>query len=313
MIEAEDGIRAYLEEVRHLAIPLPKDPSPEARRTHLEQLAAALSPRPDGVVARDWYLTRAGREIPVRIYRPADDDGKKPLLLYFHGGGWLMGSISTHDYLAAQLARDADCVVASVAYRRAPENRHPAQLDDCCEALDWAAREHALLGVDPARIAVGGDSAGGHLAILTAEQARAKGEPALSFQLLIYPMIEPGFSTPSYGTYADAPGLTRADCITFWQALLGDLDGVPDPSAIPGRSALGGLPPAYVVTAEFDPLRDEGERFAGRLAAAGVPVELHRASSMIHGFMRAAPFSAAVRGEIDRMTDALRRAFSATR
>jgi acetyl esterase len=308
-IDIDAGVRDYLSRVTAATLAGPFPDEAARRRAQMEHVALTVSPaRSPAIAARDWFLPMQGREVPLRIYRPPGA-GPKPLILFFHGGGFVAGSLETHDYLASAFCEGTGSVVVSVHYRRAPENRHPAQLDDCYAALAWAAGEAEFLGIDPNRIAVAGDSAGAHLATSCAIRARDRGGPPLRFQLLIYPMIEPVFDTPSYLALAEAPGLTREDAMFYWWCFLGDLGAPPPAEAVPSASDLAGLPATFVVTAEHDPLRDEGEAYADRLRAAGVPVDVHRAERLIHGFMRAAPFSAAVRSVAERtcreLTDAL--------
>lgn len=312
-MQLEAGLRDYLARIKDIVAPGPFGDDAARRRGQLEYLSSIVSRAvPAGLSIEDRLLPASGHDIPLRIYRPVSP-GPKPLIMFFHGGGWLMGSIASHNYLAAALAHGADGVVVSVDYRRTPENIHPAQLDDCYAALTWAAGEAELLGIDPGRIAVAGDSAGAHLATSCAIRARDRGGPALAFQLLIYPMVEPVFDTESYLAFAQAPGLSRADCLLYWKAFLGEAFDHPPADAVPTANRLAGLPPAAILTAEFDPLRDEGESYARQLAGAGVPVELNRVNGMIHGFARAAPFSAAVRAELDGMCRQLRQALNADR
>jgi acetyl esterase len=224
--------------------------------------------------------------VPVRLYRPCADHGL-PLLVYFHGGGWMMGSIATHDALCRNLASRAGVAVASVEYRLSPEHKFPAGLEDCYAATCWLADQAESLALRPERIAVGGDSAGGNLAAAVALLARQRGVSALAFQLLIYPVLDFDFDTPSYRENANGFHLTRGDMVWSWrQYLARELDGY-TPLASPLREAdLRGLPPAMVLTAEYDPLRDEGEAYAQRLAEAGVAVAVKRYDGMIHGFIR---------------------------
>ncbi len=308
LMQIHPEIRAYLAKIRDFVAPGPFADNTDQKRMQIEHVASIVSSAPTpGIETRNWFIGAAGREIPVRIYRPAPT-GPKPLILFFHGGGWLMGSIDSHNYLAAALSEGTDSVVVSVHYRRTPENKHPAQIDDCYDALLWAVAKAEFLGIDANCIAVAGDSAGAHLATSCAIRARDQGGPRLAFQALIYPMIEPHFETESYLSFADAPGLSRADCIAFWQEFLGEDLTNPPPSAVPSANDLFGLPPAAIVTGEFDPLRDEGESYARKLSEAGVSVELNRAAGLIHGFMRAAPYSAAARAELNRIFSQLRRA-----
>jgi acetyl esterase len=281
-------LAAYLENVAR-EIPLPAVVDVAARRARMEAINKRFPPEPDRVDRADLFITLPGRELFVRVYRSAP--GRRPALVYFHGGGWVAGSVFTHDGACAALAENAQIVVVSVEYRRAPENPFPAPNDDAYAALTWVAANAAALDIDPARLAVGGDSAGAHLAAGAAIEARTAGGPALVFQLLVYPVIEPDFESPSYRAHAVSPTLTRADMIDYWADYLpGDL-ATRDPRAVPSRAAtLAGLPPAHVVVAELDPLHDEGVRYAEALAGAGVMASVVEVPALTHGFLRAAPF-----------------------
>ena len=223
--------------------------------------------------------------IPVRIYNPAGS-GPFPVLVFFHGGGWVVCDIDTHDPVCRSLARAAECIVVSVDYRLAPEHKFPAAANDCYAATQWVMNNATLINGDPDRVAVGGDSAGGNLAAVVALMARDRGGPALVFQLLVYPVTDyytPG--TPSYQQNADGYFLTRDDMVWFWNHYLNGEADVANPYACPLRAAsLAGLPSALVITAEFDPLRDEGEMYAARLRESGVAAKLVRYDGMIHGF-----------------------------
>jgi acetyl esterase len=224
--------------------------------------------------------------VAVRLYRPHADSGL-PALVYLHGGGWMMGSIATHDALCRNLCARANVAVASVEYRLAPEHKFPAALEDSYAATNYLATHAESLGLHPERLAVGGDSAGGNLAAALTLLARQRGGPAIRFQLLIYPVLDFDFDTPSYRENANGFHLTRDEMIWCWrQYLARELDGY-TPLASPLRTEdLSGLPAAMVVTAQYDPLRDEGEAYAERLVQAGVPVTLKRYAGMIHGFIR---------------------------
>jgi acetyl esterase/lipase len=223
--------------------------------------------------------------IPVRIYTPAGS-GPFPVLVYFHGGGWVLCDLDTHDPACRSLANAARCIVVSVDYRLAPEHKFPAAADDCYAATQWVMNNAPLINGDPGRVAVGGDSAGGNLAAAVALMARDRGAPAPMFQLLVYPVTDyykPG--TPSHKENADGYFLTFDDMVWFWNHYLNSEADAANPYACPLRAAsLLGLPPALVITAEFDPLRDEGEMYAARLRDSGVAAELVRYDGMIHGF-----------------------------
>lgn len=270
------------------AVPPPASTSPLHRRARLEAAAARFPYPPDAVARSDHWVHLPGRELMVRVYRPRA--GRLPAVLYLHGGGWVIGSVQTHDGACAALAADADVVVASVQYRRAPENPWPAPNDDAYAALLWLVREADLLDIDARRIAVGGDSAGAHLALGVAIEARDGAGPAIARQLLIYPVLEPRFDTASYREYATWPALTREEMIDFWEAYLPGGFHTGDARAVPTRTSLRGLPPAQVIVAGLDPLRDEGLALAQALDDAGVATTQVTEAGLAHGFLRAAPY-----------------------
>ncbi len=221
----------------------------------------------------------------VRVYTPAGPC-PKPALVYFHGGGWVLGAPETIDVPCRRLANASGCVVVSVDYRLAPEHHFPTPLDDCYTATRYVAEHAAELGVDSRRIAVGGDSAGGNLAAAVTLLARDRGGPALAFQLLIYPVTNHAFDTPSYQAFGRDFGLSEAAMRWFWTQYLARPEDGDNPLASPLKADLRGLPPALVITAEFDPLRDEGEAYAARLRAAGVHVQARRYDGQLHGFFQ---------------------------
>ena len=209
-----------------------------------------------------------------------------PGLVYFHGGGWVIGDLDTHDVLCRQLTAEAGITVASVDYRLAPEHKFPAAVDDAWEATRWVASVADLLGIDARRLAVGGDSAGGNLAAVVALLARDAGAPAIAFQALLYPVTDLSAESRSYNDFADGYMLTRDSMRWFAAQYLAGKDEAMDWRASPLRAAtLSGLPPALIVTAGFDPLRDEGEAYARRLRDAGVRVDYACYGGMLHGFV----------------------------
>jgi acetyl esterase len=268
-------------------------PTPDARRTRMELVQRRFPPPEDGIARGDAWIALPGRELAVRIYRPRS--GTLPAILYLHGGGWVAGSLATHDGACSALASDADAVVASVHYRRAPESPYPAPNDDAYASLAWLVEHADALGIDAKRIALAGDSAGAHLALSCALEARDRNGPDVAFLLLVYPTVEPRFETRSYREHAVSPTLTRDDMKWYWSQYLPD--GADDGSAraVPTRDALDGLPPAHVVVAEIDPLHDEGVALAARLNAGGTRTTLVEAPGLVHGFLRAAPYAAAAR------------------
>ena len=272
-----------------------------------EKLRMPLEPDP---VARveDRRIPGPAGEIAVRLYAPEDPRG---LVVYFHGGGWVIGSLETHDLPLRTLANEAGCSVLSVDYRLAPEHRHPAAVEDGYAAVCWAAENAAELGADPARLAVGGDSAGGNLAAVASLLARERGGPALCFQLLVYPVTDHDFARPSYAENASGYFLERDDMRWFWDHYLPDAAARDGMTASPLRVRdLSGLPPAHVITAEFDPLRDEGEAYAARLREAGVPVTHTRYDGQIHGFFAMAALIPRGRDAIAEAGAKLRAAFA---
>ena len=239
-------------------------------------------PTPVGSVT-DRTIPGPAGEIPVRVYRP-EGGGTPPIVVYFHGGGWTIGNLDSHDENCRAMTANAGVVTVSVDYRLAPEHRYPAAADDAYAAAGWAAEHAADLGGDASRLVVAGDSAGGNLAAVTALRARDSGGPAITHQVLIYPVTDVGQDTESYHENATGFFLSAAHMRWYWGCYLGRRDGT-GPYASPLRAInLGGLPPATVLTADCDPLRDEGNAYAERLRAAGVPVTARCYAGMFHGF-----------------------------
>jgi acetyl esterase/lipase len=282
---------------------------PAARREALRALAAMADDVSTPAAIADREMQGPAGPIPLRLYAPAAADrGSLPALVFFHGGGWVAGDLTTHDGFCRRLCAASGWRVLAVDYRRAPEHPFPAALDDCLAATRWAAANAAVLGIDPARLGVGGDSAGGALAAAVALAARDAGDLKLALQLLVCPILDVGRAGGSRATFGEGHFISRA-------AFERDLDdyaaGAPaaDPRLSPLHAAsLAGLPPAVIHTAEFDPFRDEGDAYAARLACAGVPVRPHRHAGMIHYFYalaRAIPYA----GEAAAMIGAQMRAF----
>jgi acetyl esterase len=261
--------------------------TPEQARAKMQALLAA-NPMPLEAIYRveDRHIPGAAGQIPVRVYTP---EGNPPMgvLVYFHGGGWVLGDLESHDRGCRTLANSAGCVVVSVDYRLAPEHVFPAGAEDCYAATKWVSENAASLGADPARLAVGGDSAGGNLAAVVSMMSRDRGGPSIGFQLLFYPVTDCALDTPSQKEFAaDGYVLSRADMGWFWNHYLDSDTEKTNPYASPLRAKnLAGLPPALVLTASHDPLRDEGERFAQRLISAGVKVTCTRYEGVTHGFI----------------------------
>ena len=271
-----------MDQLEALGLPPNNTVSPvEARKNSKSR---PMAPGPEVAKVENRSIPGVGPDIPVRIYTPTGD-GPFAALSWFHGGGWVVGDLDTADGTARHLTVQTGCVVVSVDYRLAPEAKFPAAADDCYSATQWIAQNAAALNVDPARIAVGGDSAGGNLAAAVSLMAKDRGGPPLVFQLLVYPVTAWDFRTGSYRQNAEGYSLTTEAMKWYWNHYLSSEADAANPYAAPMVAKdLAGLPPALTITAEFDPLRDEGEAYGQRLQAAGVTATNTRYDGMIHGF-----------------------------
>lgn len=268
-------------------------PSLARTRLHAELTYYADSTVPN-VGTRDLEVPGADGPLRARHYTPSGRSGPRPLLVFFHGGGFVVGDLETHDAPCRLLCHHADVHVLSIEYRLAPEHPFPAAVNDTLAAFRWARDNAASLGADPAGVGVGGDSAGGNLAAVVAQVTASEGGgPA--FQLLIYPVADRGTVHPSHELFADGFFLTRADMDWFDPLYIPpDVENVTDPRLAPLRAtSLSGLCPAIVITAGFDPLRDEGEAYAAALEAAGVRTAFRRFDGFIHGFINVSTVSPA--------------------
>jgi acetyl esterase len=262
--------------------------TPQVARAGARRLTAASVGEPEAVAeVVDRIAATGAGDVPVRIYRP-HGDAPLPVVVFLHGGGHVLGDLDSHDGLARGLADGARCVVVSVDYPLAPEHKFPAALDASHAAIGWVVENADALGVDPARLAVAGDSAGGNLAAAATLKARAANGPRIGFQLLIYPDLDFRRTNRSITEFAGKWGnVTREGQQWFMEHYLTDGSERLDPLVSPLLEPdLSGLPPAFIVTAEYDALRDEGEQYGERLAAAGVPVVVKRYDGMIHEFLR---------------------------
>jgi acetyl esterase len=281
--------------------------TPEQRREAMNRVI------PDGARiepvhgVEDRTLPGPAGAIPVRVFRPSA--ATAPILVWFHGGGWVTGSIETHDLVCRQLCVAVDAIVVSVDYRLAPETKFPGAVDDCVAAWSWIGAHAADLGGDPARIAVGGDSAGGNLAAVVAIVARDHDGPAPAHQLLVYPVTDHEFERPSMVDNATGYFLEADTMRWFYEHYARDPGDCADWRMSPLRAPeVAGLAPATVLTAEFDPLRDQGEAYGERLRAAGVPAEIVCADGVFHGYFGVQKFLPPAKEPWDAAVRALRNA-----
>src|SRR2546430_5099540 len=251
----------------------------------LSAVMGAMDQPPEVAAVEDGVIAGPAGDVPVRIYTP-DVPAPRPVVAFFHGGGFVICSVETHDGLARRLANALGAVVVSVESRLAPEARCPAAAEDCYTATQWVHEHAAALGADPGRLMVAGDSAGGNLAAVVSLMAREQGGPPITSQVLVYPVIDAACDAPSYTENAEGYFLEASGMRWFWDHYLGpDGDGTHHHASPNRASDLSALPPAGVVTARFDPSRDEGEAYADALGAAGVSVVSRRYDGMIHGFV----------------------------
>jgi acetyl esterase len=287
-----------------------EDSTPDEARESMRSRTAALGPFEDVAAVTEHRVPVTGGDIAVRVYSPGGP-GPHPALVFYHGGGWVIGDLYTHDGICRSITNAAGCMVASVDYRLAPESRYPVAAEDSHAALRWVVENAARLGIDARRIAVGGDSAGGNLATVVALMARDRGGPALVQQTLIYPVTNHDLDTPSYHENATGYVLTREGMRWFWRHYLAREEQGKEPYASPLLApSLAGLPPALVITAGCDPLRDEGEAYAARLRDAGVPVTLTRYEGIFHGFIRMTRLHDKAKAALDEVAGSLRKAFA---
>ena len=301
--------KQFLDQLAASGMPLLESMTPAEARLATEGMICAVAEAPQLASVEDRRIPGPAGEIPVRVYTP---EGRvpQPILVYFHGGGFVIGSLDSHDPICRVLASRIPAIVVAVDYRLAPEHPFPAAAEDAYAATCWVAAHARDFGGDAGRIAVAGDSAGGNLSAVVSLLARDRGGPSLAHQLLIYPVTDFSFETRSHIDNAEGYFLTRP--LMEW--FLGQYFSGPTPRSDPRFAVLRapdlrGLPPATVVTAEFDPLRDEGESYAARLRAAGVPAELTRTDGMFHGFFGMPAVFPQAETAIDAAAGALRKAF----
>ena len=287
----------------------------EARQNAVALQASRVAKRPAAIEDRT-IPGGPGGEISIRIVRPDRTPGVLPAVMYFHGGGWVLNDQETYDRLIREVANGAEAAVVFVNYTRSPEARYPVAVEEAYAATRWVATNGgATLGLDTGRLVVAGDSSGGNLATVVALLAKERGGPDIACQVLFYPTVDADFDTDSYRQFAGGPFLTREAMKWFWSHYAPDVARRAEPTASPLRAAidqLQGLPPALIITAEFDVLRDEGEAYARRLSEAGVPVTAVRYLGTIHAFtvLNALAKTPAVRAAIAQASSVLRKVFA---
>ncbi|HEU5283794.1 MAG TPA: alpha/beta hydrolase [Burkholderiales bacterium] len=305
--------QAVLDALAAMKLPTPDQvPVSVAREQFLRARASFLAAPEEVAACTDRKLPGPAGELPVRVYRPRGSSATEPLpaLVFFHGGGWVFGNLDSHDPLCRALANRARCAVVAVDYRLAPENKFPAAVEDALAALRGIARLGREWGIDAARLAAAGDSAGGNLVAVAAIDFRDSGGPQLALQVLLYPVTDLAMTMPSYERLGQGYMLTRERMLFFRNAYLRDARDIDDWRASPLKVPdLSRLPPALIITASHDPLVDEAQAYADRLAASGVPVTYRCYDGMIHGFLTMAGAIDAGRAGVDEIAGALRRAF----
>ena len=284
--------KALVEKLSSIQLPPFEQLTAQDLREAYRNMAPAPTPPASGsLICEDRTIPGPAGPLKIRTYRPSPD-GRLAVMVFFHGGGWVTGDLDRHDPLCRELTTRIGCMTVSVDYGLAPENKFPAGLNDCYAALQWVAANAPAIGADPARLAVCGDSSGGNLAAAVALMARDRGGPPILCQTLLYPVMDSSLDTPSQKELAEGYFLTRKRMQWYWKQYLANDAGRVNPYAsLAHASDLKGLPPAIVITAEFDPLRDEGADYARRLQQAGVKVIYRCYEGTIHGFIS---FAAAI-------------------
>ena len=302
-------IESVMEQVAALGFPPSHTVSAQEARSNAK--ARPRGKGPDVHKVEDIKIPSDAGPIPARIYTPSDETSL-PVLVWFHGGGWVVGDLESADATARHLCNESSSVIISIDYRLAPETKFPGASDDCYTATQWVSENASSLNADPDKIAVGGDSAGGNLAAVVSLMARDKQGPNIGFQLLVYPVTEMNFNTKSYIDNAEGYQLSRDGMIWYWDHYLEDKEAANNPYASPMKAqSLQNLPPALIITAEYDPLRDEGKAYAERLKAEGVTTQYTMYSGMIHGFFGMASVVDKGRAAVKEAADAMRKALDA--
>lgn len=304
-------VKNYLDELATLGVPPLHKLTPQLVRQALKAQNEAQANQEREPVARvvDRTIPGSAGEIPIRVYTPAGDD-PFPILVYLHGGGWCFGDLEIGDATCRSFTNLVGCVVVSVDYRLAPEHPFPAGLEDCYSAVKWLAQNSSLINGDASRMAVAGESAGGNLATAVTMVAKERGGPPLAFQVLIYPNTDTRLSMPSIEENASGYGIGKEDVRWAVNNYFSNPADYDHPwAAVIQANDLARLPPALIITAEFDPLRDEGEEYGRHLQAAGVPTIISRYEGVIHGFVSNAQIFEQGQQALAQVATALRRAF----
>jgi acetyl esterase len=277
-------VGALLDELIAAARPSSRTlPLPDGRR-NFDEMIEPLTDHPEVGAVEDRTITADGRDVPVRVYRPAEP-ARSGAAVFFHGGGWVFGDLESHDGVCRSLTRNSGITTVAVHYRRAPEHPFPAAVDDAVGVVRWLAAHGGEIGVDARPLAVVGDSSGANLSAAVSLVLRDEGDSPVAFQALLYPVTDPAMNTESYRENADDPFLSADEMVWYW-AQYGDGKAPDDPrAALSAAADLSGLPPTYLLTAGFDPLRDEGRAFGEALSRAGVPVRHSEYEDMPHGFL----------------------------
>ncbi|HLX93497.1 MAG TPA: alpha/beta hydrolase [Puia sp.] len=301
-------VLASFEAAKRLVESIPPAGNPlETQRDLFRRLGRATG-TPEAVFHVEDYLIGDQETIPVRIYRPSDNIDL-PVILFFHGGWFVIGDLESHDALARLLTNACACVVIAVDYRLAPEHPFPAAIDDAYEALVWVSKNSKKISVDSGRMAVAGDSAGGNIAAVVARKARENGLTQLRYQALIYPVTDSSFSTESWNEFAEGPVITKTNSQQAFSMYVASNKNLQNPDVAPVLAEnLNGLPPAMVIIGQFDPLRDEGLAYAVKLIKAGVDVKLIHYHGMPHGFVQSADRIDAGKDAIAEIGNAIRKA-----
>ena len=307
----DEATTAFLTQMAESGMPPIHEMTPEQARGLGGMLREMYGPGPDMARVDEERVPVAGGSVPVRVLVPSASP--RGVIVYYHGGGWVIGTIDEFDTMSRELARRTGCAVVLVDYRLAPEYRYPTAVDDSWAALLWVDEHRAQIAGSAVPLVVAGDSAGGNLSAIMTQRARRHGGPDIALQVLVYPVTDADLDTGSYVDPANQLMLNRDSMIWFWDHYAPDVATRAEPDASPNRAGdLAGLPPAVVLTAEHDPLRDEGEAYAARLAEAGVPVEHRRFAGQMHGFFQMVNVLPGSASGLDYVADALERQLTST-